>query len=200
MRSPPLWQPWLNVALLDWLGHQIHVKHSMNSRLGSLSAPILWLPDPGRELIVEVDATNTGVRAILSQRHGSPAKMYPCAFFSRKLTAAERNYDVGNRELLAMKLALEEWCHWLEGATHPFLVLTDHTNLEYLRSAKRLNPRQARWALFFTRFWFTVTYRPGTKNTKADAFSRQTEEPFQSISKKGKEGKFVLIYLYIKSH
>ncbi len=71
--------------------------------------------------------------------------MYLCAFFSRKLTAAERNYDVGNRELLAMKLELEEWRHWLEGATHPFLVLTDHKNQEYLRSAKHLNPQQARW-------------------------------------------------------
>ncbi len=81
-----------------------------------------------------------------------------------------------------MELALEEWRHWLKGATHPFLVLTDHKSLEYLRSAKRLNPRQARWALFFTRFRFTVTYRPGTKNTKADALSRQTEETVQSIS------------------
>ncbi len=129
---------------------------------------------------MEVDASNTGVGAILSQRHGSPAKMYPCAFFSRKLTATEQNYDVGYRELLAMKLALEEWRHWLEGATHPFIVLTDHKNLEYLRSAKRLNPRQARWALFFTRFRFTVTYRPGTKNTKADALSRQTEKVNQT--------------------
>ncbi|KAK3512201.1 hypothetical protein QTP70_000471 [Hemibagrus guttatus] len=92
-----------------------------------------------------------------------------------KLTAAERNYDVGNRELLAIKVALEEWRHWLEGARHPFQVLTDHRNLEYLRGAKRLNPRQARWALFFTRFVFTVTYRPGSKNGKADALSRQFE-------------------------
>ncbi len=85
-----------------------------------------------------------------------------------------------------MKLALEEWRHWLEGTTHPFIVLTDHKNLEYLYSAKRLNPRQARWALFFTRFHFTVTYRPGTKNTKANALSRQVESvehssPFENI-------------------
>ncbi len=138
------------------------------------SAPILRHPDPERQFTIEVDASNTGVGAVLSQRQGEPAKLYPCAFFSRKLSAAERNYDVGNRELLAMKLALEEWRHWLEGTTHPFIVLTDHKNLEYLRSAKRLHPRQARWALF-TRFHFTVTYRPGTKNTKADALSRQAE-------------------------
>ncbi|KAK3517700.1 hypothetical protein QTP70_015680 [Hemibagrus guttatus] len=97
----------------------------------------------------------------------------PCAFYSRKLTVAEVNYNVGNRELLAIKAALEEWRHWLEGARHPFQVLIDHCNLEYLRGAKRLNPRQARWAMFFTRFVFTVTYRPGSKNGKADALSRQ---------------------------
>ncbi|KAK3540694.1 hypothetical protein QTP70_034669, partial [Hemibagrus guttatus] len=66
---------------------------------------------------------------------------------------------------------LEEWHHWLEGALHPFLVLMDHRNLEYLRSARRLNPRQARWAMFFRRFQFTLTYRPGSKNGKADALS-----------------------------
>ncbi|KAL0154077.1 hypothetical protein M9458_050536 [Cirrhinus mrigala] len=144
-------------------------------RVRFTSAPILRHPDPNKSFIVEVDASNTGVGAILSQRHGDPAKTFPCAYFSRKLSFAERNYDVGNRELLAMKLALEEWRHWLEGAKHPFTILTDHKNLEYLRSAKRLNPRQARWALFFTRFQFIVTYRPGSKNTKADALSHQTD-------------------------
>ncbi|KAI3358929.1 hypothetical protein L3Q82_015322 [Scortum barcoo] len=94
-------------------------------------------------------------------------------FFSRRLTPAERNYDVGNRELLAVVLALQEWRHWLEGAEQPFLVWTDHKNLAYLRSAKRLNPRQARWALFLSRFEFTLTYRPGSHNTKPDALSRQ---------------------------
>ncbi len=79
---------------------------------------------------------------------------------------------MGNRELRAIKLALEEWRHWLEGAQNPFVVITDHKNLQYLQEAKRLNPRQARWALFFTRFRFTISYRPGSKNIKADALSR----------------------------
>ncbi|KAK3523238.1 hypothetical protein QTP86_024515 [Hemibagrus guttatus] len=76
-------------------------------------------------------------------------------------TAAEVNYNVGNHELMSIKAALEEWCHWLEGAWHPFLV--------------RLNPLQARWALFFMWFQFSVTYRPGSKNGKADALSCQLE-------------------------
>ncbi|KAG1926787.1 retrotransposable element [Pimephales promelas] len=163
---------------ISWNPEAQHAFQELKSRF--TTAPILRHPDPECQFIVEVDASNTGVGAILSQRQGEPAKMYPCAFFSRKLSPAERNYDVGNRELLAMKLALEEWRHWLEGASEPFIVLTDHKNLEYLRSAKRLNPRQARWALFSTRFNFTVTYRPGSKNTKADALSRQSEERNQN--------------------
>ncbi|KAK3553025.1 hypothetical protein QTP86_031215 [Hemibagrus guttatus] len=144
------------------------------------TAPILWHPDPDLPFVVEVDASSSGLGAVLSQHHGEPGKLHPCAFYSRKLTAVEANYDVGNWELLSIKAALEEWRHWLEGARHPFQVLTDHRNLEYLCGTKHLNPQQARWALFFTRF---QTYRPGSKNGKADALSRQFEasnEPVQA--------------------
>ncbi|KAK3522369.1 hypothetical protein QTP86_007652 [Hemibagrus guttatus] len=96
-------------------------------------APILWHPDPDLPFVVEVDASSSGLGAVLSQRHGKPRKLHPCAFYSRKLM-----------DLLAIKAALEEWRHWLEGARHPFQVLTDHRNLEYLSGAKRLNPQQAR--------------------------------------------------------
>jgi len=52
------------------------------------------------------------------------------------------------------------------------VVWTDHKNLAYIQSAKRLNSRQARWALFFGRFRFTLTYHPGSRNVKPDALSR----------------------------
>ncbi|KAK3573127.1 hypothetical protein QTP86_014131 [Hemibagrus guttatus] len=109
-------------------------------------------PDPDRPFVVEVDASSSGLGVVLSQRHGEPRRLHPCAFYSRKLTAAEANYDV----------------------------LTDHRNLEYLRGTKRLNPRQARWALFFTRFVVTLSYHPGSKNGKVDALSRQFEAPDES--------------------
>ncbi len=99
------------------------------------STPILAHPDPNRLFVVEVDASTIGAGTVLSQCKGEPPVLHPCAYFSKKLSPAEQNYDVVIRELLAIKLALEEWRHWLEGANHTFN--TDHRILEYLREAKR---------------------------------------------------------------
>ncbi|KAL0160101.1 hypothetical protein M9458_043826, partial [Cirrhinus mrigala] len=136
------------------------------------SASVLQHPDPNKPFVIEVDAADTGVGAVLSQWSGEPLALHPCAYYSKKLTPAEQNYGIGDRELLAIKQALEEWRHWLEGAKHPFQVITDHKNLQYLRNAKRLNARQARWSMFFTCFHFHITYQPKHKNLKADALSR----------------------------
>ncbi|KAI2650474.1 Transposon Tf2-6 polyprotein [Labeo rohita] len=139
------------------------------------SAPVLIHPDPARSFIMEVDAADVGVGAVLSQR-GPDEKLHPCSFFSRKFNLTQQRYGVGDRELLAIKWALEEWRHWLQGGSDPFTVWTDHQNLTVIRQAKQLNPRQARWALFFEHFNFHLSYRPGSKNTKADALSRQHQK------------------------
>lgn len=69
---------------------------------------VLKLPDPALAFKVEVDASEVGLGEVLLQGYGTPVKLHPCAFFSRKLTEAERNYDIGNRELLAIKAPLQE--------------------------------------------------------------------------------------------
>uniref|UniRef100_A0A671X748 Gypsy retrotransposon integrase-like protein 1 n=1 Tax=Sparus aurata TaxID=8175 RepID=A0A671X748_SPAAU len=169
--AAPLTQLTSQKQVYEWS----HAAQTSFDKLKSMftNAPVLLHPDPDLQFMVEVDASDSGVGAVLSQRSPADQKLHPCAFFSRRLTPAERNYDVGNRELLAVVLALQEWRHWLEGAVHPFVVWSDHKNLSYLRSARRLNSRQARWALFLGRFNFTLTYRPGPKNLKPDALSRQ---------------------------
>lgn len=100
------------------------------------------------------------------------AKLDPVAFFSWKLSPAEQSSDVSNWDLLAVKLPMDKWWHWLEGATYPFVVLTDHKNLKYLRTAECLNPCQACWSLLFTRFQFTLSYCPGSKNMKTISLSQ----------------------------
>lgn len=86
------------------------------------SAPILTLPDPKLQFIVEVDSSDVGIGAVLSQRSQKDNWLHPCAFLTRKLSPAERNY-IRNQELLADTFALEKWEHWLEGggATLPGL-------------------------------------------------------------------------------
>ncbi|CAJ0960840.1 unnamed protein product [Ranitomeya imitator] len=154
----------------NWSSEAVEAFQELKRRF--TSAPMLRKPDVSLPFQVEVDASEIGAGAVLSQRESDGSLMKPCAFFSRKFSPVERNYDVGNRELLAMKWAFEEWRHCLEGAKHRVVVLTDHKNLIYLESAKRLNPRQARWSLFFSRFDFVVSYLLGSKNVKADALSR----------------------------
>ncbi|KAK1792167.1 hypothetical protein P4O66_012062, partial [Electrophorus voltai] len=83
------------------------------------TAPILAQPEPKKPFIVEVDVSDIGVGAVQSQARGKEEKLRPIAYFSRKLSLLEQNYSVGDQELLAMKLTLEEWRHWLEGAQHP---------------------------------------------------------------------------------
>ena len=71
------------------------------------SAPVLAHPDPSLAFIVEVDASEAGIGAVPSQCSGTPPKLHPCAFFSRKFSPPERNYEVGDRELLAVVKALK---------------------------------------------------------------------------------------------
>lgn len=149
------------------------VKSFENLKTSFTTAPILKHPDPELLFVAEDDASDCGIGVVLLQHHGSPGKLYPCAAFSRKLNAAQRNYDVGNKELLSMKALLKEWHHWLEGAVHPFQIITYHNNLKYIKAAKRMNSRQAWWSLFFFCFNFTVTNPPGNKNHKADALSHK---------------------------
>lgn len=133
---------------------------------------MLILPDPKLQFVVEVDASNVGVGAVLSQRSVSNNRLHPCAFLSRKFSQAEQNYDISNQELLAVRIVPEEWRHWLEGEELLFLVWTEHKNSKYLQTVKRWNSRQARWALFFNQFNFHLSFRPRAKNTKPDTLSR----------------------------
>ncbi|KAK1802002.1 hypothetical protein P4O66_022243 [Electrophorus voltai] len=118
-----------------------------------IKAPILQLPDAKLPFVFE-----EGVAAVLSQQSGEN-KLHPCAYFSRCLSPAERNYDVGNRKLLAGKLALKEWRHWLEGAKQPFLFWTDHKNLAYIQQAKQLNPGQMGTVLCLVLFYHIIQAR-----------------------------------------
>ena len=99
-------------------------------------------------------------------------KWRPVALLSKSLNEIERNYEIYNKEILAVIRELENWRHSLEGAKFKFKIQTDHKNLEYFIKVQKLNRRQAKWALYLLRFDFTLKHVPGTKIEKADRLSR----------------------------
>jgi hypothetical protein len=80
------------------------------------------------------------------------------AYYSKKHSPAECNYDIYDKELMAIIKALEEWRPECEGATYPLQLITDHKNLEYFMTKKLLNRRQARWSEFLTQFDYKIVY------------------------------------------
>ena len=138
------------------------------------SSPILIFPDPQKPFIVECDASNYAIGAILSQKDDS-GKLHPVAYHSRSLNNAELNYSITEKELLAIKSAFTAWRHLLLGAKFQITVFTDHRNLLYTLGGKVGNQRQHRWHLFFQEYNFQLIYRQGRKNGKPDSLSRRPD-------------------------
>ena len=134
-------------------------------------APILTSPDNSRPFRIEADSSDFATRVVLSQQSAINGKWHLVAILSKSLLEVEQNYEIHDKEMLAIIQAMEEWRHFLEGSELGFEVWTDHKNLEYFRTAKKLNWRQACWSLFLARFDFVLHHRPGRSMGKPDALS-----------------------------
>lgn len=139
------------------------------------SAPALRVYDWNRATVAEVDASNWSTGGTLLQ-YGDDGNLYPIAYLSAKHTAQECNYDIYDKELLAVIKALEEWRPELEGSRNTFEIVTDHKNLQTFGTTKQLTPRHMRWSELLSRFNFRIRYRPGTLNTIPEALSRKPED------------------------
>lgn len=143
------------------------------------SAPILAYPDYNQPFILETDASNEGLGAVLSQEQDGKVKVI--GYASRGLRGGEHNmdnYSSRKLELLAVKWAIcEKFREYLMGST--FVVFTDNNPLTYLQSKSKLKAVEQRWAAELANFDFTLKYRPGRHNQNADALSRinRAEEP-----------------------
>ena len=136
------------------------------------TAPILALYDPDKECVIETDASDYVSAGVFSQPDEAGV-LRPVAFFSKKHSPAECNYEIYDKELLAVVLAFEEWRAELEGSPLKIKVFSDHKNPKYFMTTKHLNRRQARWAEYLSRFDFKIHYRPGRLGTKPDALTRR---------------------------
>jgi hypothetical protein len=136
------------------------------------TAPTLQHFDHSREVIIQTDASDYVSVGVLSQMDDEGV-LHPVAFFSKKHSQAECNYDIDDKELMAIIKALEQWKAECEGSEQKLQLITDHKNLEYVMSIRLLNRRQARWAQFLSRFDYGIVYRPGKSNGIADALTRR---------------------------
>jgi len=101
--------------------------------------------------------------------------MASLAFLSKFLSLVEQNYEIHDKEMLAIVRALEEWRHFVEGVEHRCEFWTDHKNLQNFMTAKKLNRRQARWSLLLARFNFVMHHHPVKNMGKTDALSCRSD-------------------------
>lgn len=138
------------------------------------TAPILMQFDPDRRTRVETDSSGWATGGVLSQ-YDDNGVLRPCAFFSRKNSPAECNYPIHDKELLAIINCLKQWEAELM-AVRQFSIITDHKNLRYFSTIRRLNERQMRWSDILSAFNFELCYRPGKQALVPDALSRREQD------------------------
>jgi hypothetical protein len=139
-----------------------------------LTDPNLATFDSERDTVLECDSSGYAIGGVLSQ-YDDEGVLRPCAYYSKKNNAHECNYEIHDKELLAVVRCLEEWDAELR-SVKSFKVITDHKNLEYFMKPKMLSERQIRWAALLSRFNMEILYRPGKQNVRADALSRREQD------------------------
>ncbi|SYW85973.1 uncharacterized protein UHO2_02207 [Ustilago hordei] len=94
---------------------------------------------------------------------------------TRKMSSAEKNYEIHDKELLAVVACLTQWQHMLAGLPSQLVILTDHEALKYFKSQRCITGRQAQWAILLAEFDFILQYRPGDKGGEPDALTRRMD-------------------------
>ena len=124
--------------------------------------------------MIKCDSSGHTTGGVLSQ-YNNKGFLRPCAYFSKKNSPAECNYEIHDKELLAVIRCLEEWDAELR-SVEKFTVITDHKNLEYFMSPRKLNERQVRWLTYMSRYNMEMVYRLRKDNQRADALSQKKQD------------------------
>ena len=126
--------------------------------------------------MLETDASDGVISGILSQLHINDNLWHPVGFFSKTMTAPECNYEIHDKEMLAIVRSLQNWRSELVGLRSTIKVFSDHKALEYFMTTKHLTSRHARWLEELNQFHFQIMYRTGQQNEKADALTRREQD------------------------
>ena len=140
-------------------------------RTASTTAPILAYPNFRLPFVVQTDASQSGLGAVITQVQNGQERVI--AYASRVLSGAERNYSTTEQECLAVVWAIKKFRHYFEG--YKYTVITDHSSLRWLYNLKNPTGRLARWALDLLEYDFEVVHRKGAMHHVPDALSRMYE-------------------------
>lgn len=152
--------------------------------------PVLVVPKPELPFYITTDASEFALGAVLSQDHGKGRQ--PVAYISRKLSPAEINYPIHEKELLAIVWALNEWRYYLDGRKIT-TVETDHQSLRYTMTQPTLSRRQARWSELLAEYNLDIRYLPGHRNFVADALSRRPDLKANVLESETAESDTILV-------
>lgn len=137
-----------------------------NLKAALMHTPVLALPNFDKDFVVETDASNTGIGAVLMQ------ESHPICYISRALGPRHQGLSVYEKELLAVVHAVQTWSSYL---THrPFIIKTDQKSLKYLLDQKVTTPFQHMWLSKLMGYTYEIQYKQGKENHAADALSRVT--------------------------
>ena len=139
-------------------------------KLAFTTAPVLRHFDPLLPSTLITDASDYAFTSILLQPD-TKQLLHPISYYSWNFSPAKINYEIHDKELLAIVDSFRDMRAWLIGSPHPISVISDHKNLKYFMTSQILNCRQAHWSMFLSEFNFKLDYAPGKKNP-ADAPSR----------------------------
>ena len=138
------------------------------------TSPVLVQPDTTRPFLIETDASEWAIGCVLLQVDPVTGRLHPVAFDGRKLQAAEINYPVHEKELLAIKYALQTWRIYIDNG-HTTTIYTDHESLKYLATMRNPSKRLARWVEEFSEYDIDLQYRKGSLQVVPDALSRRPD-------------------------
>lgn len=137
-------------------------------KVAMTTTPVLALPDFSQPFVIECDASDLGIGAVLLQNK------QPIAFFSRVLARRHQPLPAYEKELIGLVKAIRHWRSYLWG--QHFIVRTDHYSLKFLLEQKALTPPQQHWLAKILGYSFSVEYKAGRLNTVADALSRRDND------------------------
>ncbi len=136
--------------------------------------PVLLMPKLEEPFELEVDASNYAIGATLNQKD-ERGRWHPVAYYSTTLSETERNYDIYDKELLAVVKSLRHWRTYLAGAPHQIVIHTDHSNLLYWKEPRKISRRIACEFQELQEYNFILKHIAGNKNARADALSRRPD-------------------------